>query len=238
MSLVPLLGGWETMSQGLSGSISRRNVLKKSVITSGVLVATSVSGTALAEPGAGNGSLVDTISSNGHWDLNDGADFFRSDNPFSRDTVEGGEVSVTPERGGALIDVDVDPEEYGDAGFDLHVGTLGDIGAIDVESTGDPVAMNLWFDESGNGEFFAWEDERGNTDRLTGLDGDIAAFGGTIGTGTTTITRTNHDFSGKTMNEWESSLSAGNDTPTAVWVGLCCSGTLEATVNSVEVTPP
>jgi hypothetical protein len=128
---------------------------------------------------------------------------------------------------------------YADDGFYVELGRLADLNKVEAMVTGhDPVALNLWLDKSGNGEFFAW-----NADGvLTGLDGDAygtAANGRTI---TVDDTTTVSDLSGIGGNFRLAQLKSGSatgingDTKVAIWVGVCCgSGSQNALVQSLKV---
>lgn len=217
---------------GVEQTTSRRRLLKS--VAASAVVAGGTIGTVTARTRT-QGSLVSQIASNGHWDINDpptSGGFFRSDNPFSL-TANGERAAVNAERGRAHVLTDVQSGQYADAGFDLHVGPVGDIESVTVVSSGDPVAMNLWLDEGGDGDFFAWQNHRGNTQQLTGLAGDTYKTGGGIGTGSVTIAKDGHTFSGQTIEQWAAEVGAS--TPAAIWVGVCCRTSKEATVESVDV---
>ena len=131
---------------------------------------------------------------------------------------------------------------YSDAGlvFFFPGGlTLGDIQSITVNSTGSPVALNLWLDTGNNGSFFSF-DPPGlylglNSDSYYGcgaptiaLASNCTFFGG-VGSG-------NH-----TLAELQSGAVAGIDgnTKTALWIGVTHpdGGSSQlADINSITIT--
>lgn len=67
------------------------------------------------------------------------------------------------------------------AGFDVHVGRLGDIQEVTIDAetvrtnqSGDAAVLfvGLYLDADDNGDFFAWNDGRENTERWDGFGGD------------------------------------------------------------------
>jgi hypothetical protein len=131
---------------------------------------------------------------------------------------------------------------YSDAGIVLYFnGTLhlGDLQSVSIASTGSPLAMNLWLDSGGDGQFFAFD----ATGLLTGLNGD--SYGGHNGN-THDTTSPFYMLGGNgagntyTLSQLQSGAVSGISaaTPVALWIGITNSGgsSLEADVASVTVT--
>jgi hypothetical protein len=131
---------------------------------------------------------------------------------------------------------------YSDAGvvvgFDGSL-KLGSLLGVSVSSTGSPLAMNLWFDTSGDGKFFKFGglsgyemtslngDSYGGGSLPAGLSSDFYMFGGN-GAGST-----------NTLAELQNGSVSGIDgnTPVAFWIGITNAGgqALDAEVNSITV---
>ncbi|HET9698478.1 MAG TPA: PEP-CTERM sorting domain-containing protein [Terriglobales bacterium] len=131
---------------------------------------------------------------------------------------------------------------YSDAGlvFFFDGGLkLGDIQSISVNSTGDPLAVNLWLDTGNNGSFFAFTP----SGVFTGLNGDSY-----YGCGAPTITAgTSCSFLGgigsgnPTLAALQSGAISGIDgnTNVALWVGVThmdAGASQLADINSITVT--
>lgn len=74
--------------------------------------------------------------------------------------------------------IDYAPDVYQSAGFDLHLGPLGDIleirihtEAVESGESRSRLVVALFFDEDENGTFFEWE-STGETERWVGYGGD------------------------------------------------------------------
>jgi PEP-CTERM motif len=112
---------------------------------------------------------------------------------------------------------------YSDAGIVLFPEgglTLGQLQSVSVASTGSPLAINLWLDTGGNGEFFTFN----AAGLFTGLDGD--SYGGHDGSLLDTSSSI-YMFGGHgagtihTLAELQSGAVPGIDgtTPTSLWIG-------------------
>jgi hypothetical protein len=136
--------------------------------------------------------------------------------------------------------------EYGytDSGvaFDFSNGglKLGTLTGVNVNFTAltsdDHLSVNLWFDTSGNGEFFSFIPFAGRTE-YNGLGGDVYGLGPTQSGGSLSMTESSSFFliggAGNGDTYTLAQLQAGAvsginaDTPVAVWIG--------ATPNSSDV---
>jgi hypothetical protein len=135
---------------------------------------------------------------------------------------------------------------YSDAGVVLYLNgglTLGQLQSVSVDSTGSPLAVNLWLDTGGDGKFFALGGFSGY--ELTGLNGDsYAGCGAPSLSASSSCYMLGGDGAGKsyTLADLQAGAVAGIDgnTPTALWIGVTNPGgqTLTATVNSVTVATP
>lgn len=79
--------------------------------------------------------------------------------------------------------IDYYPYTLQSAGFDVHLGRLGDVTRIRIDSSLDrsgtlvpELAVALYIDEDGDGEFFRWEASEGGRDTWVGLGGDEEAL--------------------------------------------------------------
>lgn len=118
--------------------------------------------------------------------------------------------------------------------------TLGQLQSVSVNSTGAPVAVNLWLDTGNDGKFFAFGGFSGQ--ELTGLNSDSYA-----GCGLPTLNASSSCYmlGGKgaggtyTLADLQAGKISGIDanTPTALWVGITSDGgNRYAYVNSIDVT--
>jgi hypothetical protein len=140
--------------------------------------------------------------------------------------------------------LDASGSGYSDAGlvFGLNnMFTLGQLQSISVDSTGSPLAVNLWLDTGGDGSLFALGGSSGY--EFTGLNGDSYA-----GCGSPTITLLSScymlggDDAGTSVSlaDLESGAIAGIDASTkvALWVGVTNPGgqTLSADITQVSIS--
>jgi hypothetical protein len=79
-------------------------------------------------------------------------------------------------------DIDTLEGEYLAAGFDLHLGRLGDVTRIEIRSESvrsgrynPSLVVGLFLDEDENGEFFVWEEGDGDRDEWVKFGGDEEA---------------------------------------------------------------
>jgi lactocepin len=79
-----------------------------------------------------------------------GKNFCKSTSPI----VSGEEIIQTIGKDGSIT-ITIQDEAYIDSGFVIEVGTLGNLGSIEVEGSGD-YGLNLYFDLDGDGQFFTW----------------------------------------------------------------------------------
>lgn len=159
---------------------SRRTVLK--TIGAGVVGGAMMSGTATGS----RGNLVSQVASQGHYSYFPKADpstWGRSTNPFD---IRQGDMRwmAAPAGGGIRCHIENLPEEPRNAGFDIHLGTLGSVGEISgswrtvqTESGSSANLLGaLYFDINDDGDFFEWTDEQGNTDDFASAAGDTERF--------------------------------------------------------------
>lgn len=178
-----------------SRSTDRRTVLK-------ALGAGVVGGTMLTGSAAARGNVVSQINSSGHWawfplgQENWGRqkhpyDFREDDSRWMAEPAPGGGVRALAKN----ITTSKSPPNR-NTGFDIHMGPLGDVEKITVESrtvqssgAGDALLfIGLYLDENRNGEFFKWEKERGDRDRaVPGIFGDEEGLLADTADGTFTI---------------------------------------------------
>lgn len=159
----------------LPASTDRRTVLE-------TLGTAAVGATLLSGTGVARGSLVSEINSSGHYaqfPLGP-ATWARSKNP-----VDGGQGdsrwSVRPDAGGSVRCRVTELPAFRNAGFDVHVGRLGDLRDVTIDAetvqttrTGGTALLfvGLYLDADDDGDFFAWTDGRGNTDAWDGFGAD------------------------------------------------------------------
>lgn len=169
------------------------------------------------------------------------AGFLRSTTPINESTG-GGSASQT-DNGNGTITVDLSSvSNYADSGFSIDAGTLNDLNGALVQNTGDDIGFNLWFDVDGNGEFFAWSG--GTPDTMTDLDGDKYILGPASSagvleiTGSTQFTSLQPGGGDYTLDQLKAGAASGIDgnTHVAIWTGVCCGGTKNATILSVHIS--
>lgn len=111
----------------------------------------------------------------------------RSKNPIDlhEDGGDGRWVSEPARRGNVRCRVENDEGNppLPNAGFFVDVGAIGDIESItidatSVESAGDAAQLTagLVFDVDGDGDYFAWEPLKGNSERFVGFGDDAEAL--------------------------------------------------------------
>jgi hypothetical protein len=157
-----------------------RNAHRRTVVKT--LGAAAVIGTGCVGTAATRDSLVSRINSRGHYARFPlGPDSWaRSRNPFDtrRDEFR---WMATPDAGGSVRCLVRNLPASRNAGFDVHVGRFG--GIRDVTIDAETVRTNrsggsaelfvgLYLDADDNGDFFAWNDGRGNTDTWVGFGND------------------------------------------------------------------
>jgi hypothetical protein len=233
----------------------RRTVLK----TLGVA---AVGGTASAGTAAARGNLVSKINSHGHyaWFPLGPDSWARSKNPFDtrRDEFR---WMARPGAGGSVRCLVRNLPASRNAGFDVHVGRLGDIREVTIDAetvrTTRPggtaeLFVGLYLDADDDGDFFAWNDGRGNTDTWAGFgkdsegatfptaDGEITLDGSTefqlfhVGGGPNPATL--RQLQDGEVSGVEGETINGN-TDAAVYVGVASAGegTEEVIVDSLTV---
>jgi hypothetical protein len=236
-------------------STNRRTVLK--TLGAGVAAGATISGTATAR-----GNLVSKINSDGHWayfPLAPGS-WGRSKNPFDIER-EGSRWMAKPASGGSVRCLVTNLPANRNAGFDVHVGRLGDIKEVTIDAetirtsrtSGTAVLfVGLYLDAGDDGDFFAWNDGRGNTDTWDsfGKDGEGAIFLTTAeqvtidGDTDFTLFHVGSGPNPATLNELQKGEVEGfkgdkinGNTDAALYIGAASagSGTEEVVVNSVTV---
>lgn len=169
---------------------TRRGVLRTTVAMAGAsLVGTAgLVGQATGDPGCdGERPLASMIPQYGHYaHFPLGPDSWgRRLNPFDGRDGERRWLAKPTGEGGVRCRVENLPEGR-NAGFDLHVGPLGNVHEFTLETrtlttNGGSSAMlfvGLYLDVDGDGDFFAWTDGPGTVDTWAefGADGEGAAF--------------------------------------------------------------
>lgn len=170
--------------------VTRRGVLRTTAAMAGagVLGGAGLTGGAAGAPGCrGEQTLATMVPEYGHY-----AHFplgpeswARRLTPFGDSDGESRWLAGPTDEGGVRCRVENLPEG-GNAGFDLHVGPLGNVHEFTFETR--TVATNsgssamlfvgLYLDVDGDGDFFAWNDGPGSVDTWSGFgaDGEGAAF--------------------------------------------------------------
>lgn len=141
------------------------------------------------------------------------------------------------------LHLDASGPGYSDAGLLLFLDgglTLGQLQGVSVDSTGSPLAVNLWLDTGGDGSFFAFGGVSGY--EFTGLNGDSYA-----GCGSPAIDATSSCYmlggngagSTNSLADLRAGTVAGIDanTQVALWIGITNPGgqTLSADITSITV---
>jgi hypothetical protein len=167
---------------------------------------------------------------------------------------------VGPDAGGSVRCLVTNLPAFRNAGFDVHVGPLGDIQEVTIDaetvrtdqSRGTATLfVGLYLDADDNGDFFAWNDGRGNTDTWDGFgrdsegviyptaDGELSIDGSTEFTlfhvGGSPETATLRELQAG-IRGFENETIDGN-TDAAVYVGAASAGegTEEVIINSLTV---
>jgi hypothetical protein len=164
------------------------NVTRRSVLRTGVLVSSAaiVGGAGLvgrsgARPGRGGGNLVSAVASHGHYAAfpKGPATWKRSTNPYSGQDDDARWLAE-PASGGSIRCLVENVPSQRNAGVDVHVGPLGEVESVTVDAgtvqTADGESasyfLGLYLDVDDDGEFFAWTDDKGNTDVWDGFGAD------------------------------------------------------------------
>lgn len=236
-------------------NVSRRNVLKRGLIASGTAL---VAGSALTGTATARGNLVSKINSSGHYAYFPlgPSNWARQKHPY--DAREGDSRWMAgPAPGGGVRclveNVEIEAIPNRNAGFDIHMGPLGDLAEITIDSetvttqAGSEALLfvGLYLDEDENGEFFVWADQKGNKDAFAGLGGDEEGLLAISAGGTYTIDDTTEfDLFGRGKSETFGDLTDGNvsgidgGTPAALYIGVADKdegGIEEAIINRVDI---
>lgn len=159
----------------LPGNTDRRTVLK----TFGVAV---VGGTLPTGTAVARGNLVSKINSRGHYAYFPlgPSSWARQNHPFDR--RQGGfRWMAKPDAGGSVRCLVRNLPAFRNAGFDVHAGRLGDIQEVTIDAetvrtsrSGGSVVLfvGLYLDAGDDGDFFAWNDGRGDIDTWDGFGDD------------------------------------------------------------------
>lgn len=232
----------------------RRTVLKTLGVS--VVGGTVLSGTAMARE-----NLVSEISSTGA--------YVTFPNPFglnrrSKDPIDlredggAGRWLAEPDRRGNVrcrVENNGGDLPLPNAGFAIDIGPIGDIDSItidarSVESAGDAARLTagIYFDLDGDGDYFAWEPIKGNSERFVGFGEDAEAlilplsFSSderfTIGDDTGVNPISPNDPSNNTFGEYTSGEGIDTDTEAAIQVSVLGAGpgtVEEAVVEGVSV---
>jgi hypothetical protein len=151
-------------------------------------------------------------------------------------------LNATSSIAAGLFHLTASGSAYSDSGIVLYFdGTLhlGDLQSVSITSTGSPLAMNLWLDSGGDGQFFSFD----SNGVMTSLNGD--SYGGHSGN-THDTTSPFYMLGGNgagntyTLSQLQGGAVAGISaaTPVALWIGIANSGgsSLVADIGSVAVT--
>ena len=173
-----------------TGGLTRRGVLRTTAAMTGagVLGGAGLTGQASGDPGCdGEWTLAAMVREHGHYaHFPLGPESWgRRLNPFDDRDGERRWLAKSTDEGSVRCRVENLPEGR-NAGFDLHVGPLGNVHEFTLETrtvttTEGSSAMlfvGLYLDVDGDGDFFAWNDGPGTVDTWGGFgaDGEGAAF--------------------------------------------------------------
>lgn len=145
--------------------------------------------TATAEPTAADFEpLHPRIADHGHysWFALNEANWGRQSSPYDLEDGSSRWLAEPTDDGGIRIlvrNIDYYPYFSQNAGFDVHLGRLGDIEEITVVSEElqsgaleSKLGVALFLDEDDDGDFFVWEDIEGDRDRWVGMNDDEEAL--------------------------------------------------------------
>lgn len=132
-----------------------------------------------------DGNLAGQIADHGHYSAFPlGPEhWFRQQEPYDVSTSDSRWLA-RPTDGGAVRclvrDVEIEEPPGRNAGFDLHLGPLGSIGEVVVESetvttqhgANATLGVALYLDVDDDGEFFEWQAQDGTTETFAGLGDD------------------------------------------------------------------
>lgn len=162
----------------LPENTDRRTALK--TLGAGVLCGGLLPGTATAR-----GNVVSKVNRAGHYAYFPLRPKYWGRQKHPYDVREGDSRWRAEPAAGGGIQCLVENVEFPDipnrnAGFDVHMGPLGDLDEIAIDSetvrtqAGSEALLfiGLYLDVDANGEFGAWTDRRGNKERFAGLRGD------------------------------------------------------------------
>jgi hypothetical protein len=225
-----------------------------------------VGGTVLTGSASARGNVVSRINGDGHYAAFPfgPSTWKRSKNPYSGQDGDARWFSE-PAPGGSVRCLVENIPSGRNAGFDVHVGPLGEIGsaAIDAETvrtaSGESASyfLGLYLDVDDSGDFFVWTDGKGNTDVWEdfGADAEGVVLAPADGTYTVDDDTTFALFNvgggpnppAATLGQLKDGAVTGvegttidGDTNAAIYVGVVGSGTgsgpEEIIVNSVEVS--
>lgn len=226
--------------------LSRRKVLKSGLGGAGAALVggTVVTGTTAAKfvpgPAHSRGNLVSKINRHGHyaWFPKGPEHWGRQRHPY--DTSDGtARWMATPAPGGGVRVLVENVGKSGppnrNAGFDDHLGRLGDLESVTLRSRtvqtqdGSEAALflGLYLDVDDDGEFFEWGNRDGNTEQFMGLGRDEEGLAGTNAGGAFTIDAdTQFDLlvrgESKTLRQLQAGKPEGIDgeTPAALYIGV------------------
>jgi hypothetical protein len=177
--------------------------------------------------------------------VNEGNDYLTS-TPIPPSTTASPGLYASSDIAGSVFELTAQGPDYRDAGIVLYFNggvQLGSLRSVSVvESSGPPLAINLWFDTGHDGEFFSVN----SNGVLTGLNGDsYASSTGNLLTSATSFYMQGGLGAGGTFTlaQLQSGAVHGIDgnTRAALWIGITnpnSAGTAVADISSVTVTTP
>lgn len=180
----------------------------------------------------GSGNVDFTVNDGGFW-VESGQIPAGSSSPGLNATasISGSNFSLTSSGNGG----------YTDSGIVLYFNgglTLGDLKSVVVSSTGAPMNINIWFDTSGDGQFFAFD----GSGLMSSINGD--SYGGysgnTLDENSAITPLGGISTGGHTLAELQAGVVPGIDsnTPIALWIGIDSTNTsASADISSVRVNP-
>jgi hypothetical protein len=181
-----------------------------------------------------------TSSCNVDFAVNDGGSFYvrSSQIPGGAGSPPGVDASAAISGSSFHLTATAIQPAYSDSGIILYFNgglKLGDLQSVSVISTGSPVTINLWFDTSGDGKFFAFD---GNG-IMTGLNGDSYGSSGAASLDANTSVEmfagggAGHTY---TLAQLQAGAVSGitSNTDVALWIGITNPST--ADISSVAVS--
>jgi plastocyanin len=199
------------------------------------------------------------VAANGHyaWFPFGPDSWGRSPHPIEMTACDGRWLVQPTDDGGMRLlveNVGTEPPNR-NAGFDLHVGSLADVAAVEIDARtvqtreGDTATLfvGLYLDVDGDGDFFVWYDRNDDVDNWVGIGHDeegvtTAEAAGTVTVDDDTTVSLFEAGTEATLAELRDGTveGVGEETGAAVYVGVIggAGGAEEVVVEDVDVVRP